>query len=374
MTLTLAPEFDAVARLFLDDGRVHGPLTPAMLAAVKAWAYQESGPTIRRNNPWNLHSPRGLVGQTGSDYVSPADADVAVFDTLAHGVAAAVGNLVRAWAPAEAVVYGYDRVLAAARDGDAPAFLAALARSAWSAGRYGTKGGGANVLLPIWQQLGGGPRMALSPQETAVRAMCGYVANLLDHKETGAGWSDHDAADLATDLATLHRDIEALIVPAPADPAPAAPAADPAPAVQPAVQELIDAAQASAAFLAAHPVQGMDWGPVFEAGGVDLSSTSGDTYRLLQQYVHANLFPGEVVPGSPFGNSLQVGPQIAQLAGEVVGEGAANFAGYPAIPASVLAMGGPGFLDAARRFRESKGPQYIALSWLPADIAAELTQ
>ena len=370
MSAQLPPAFDVAGRLFLDDPRVHGPLTPAMLAAVKAWAWQESGGIIRRNNPWNLHSPGGLPGQIGSDYVGPGDTDVAVFDSLAHGVQAAVGNLVRAWAPAERIQYGYDHVLAAAREGDAPGFLAALARSAWSAGRYGTRNGGPNVLVGLWKRLGGWIPMALSPEETNVRTIAGYVVTLLDHKLEGTGWTEQDAKSLASDLATLQRDLSALIDSAPAsDPAPAAaqasadsaPASDPAPA----------AAQASAAYKAAHPEAGMDWEPVFEPGAVDLSRPSGDTYRLLQQWVHANLYPGEAVTGgSVFTQSTEVGPQIAQLSGQIIGQGAAYWAAYPPIPSSVLAMGGPGVFDAAKREHAATASSYIRLGWVTSELAA----
>lgn len=136
-----------VAKLFL--AAAGGPDTPAMEAAVIAWLMKENGPgrTITRNNPWNLHSSGGLPGQIGSVYVGPGDLNVAVFDTLEHGVAAAVHNL---------VIHGrdfarYDRVLAMVRAGNALGFLDALSRSAWSAGRYG--GPADNALVPIYRAL-----------------------------------------------------------------------------------------------------------------------------------------------------------------------------------------------------------------------------
>ncbi len=150
--MSVPPAIAEASRLFLLDPRVGATIAPSILAAVEAWGIRESGGRVLRNNPWNLHGPIGAwPGQIASDYVSADDPDVAVFSSLAAGVAAAVSNLVRAWRPAEAVAYGYDKVLAEARAGDGPGFLAALAASSWSAGRYGTKGGGPNSLLPIYR-------------------------------------------------------------------------------------------------------------------------------------------------------------------------------------------------------------------------------
>ena len=115
----------------------------------------------------------------------------------------------------------------------------------------------------------------------------------------------------------------------------------------------------------------MDWEPVFEPGAVDLSRPSGDTYRLLQQWVHANLYPGEAVTGgSVFTQSTEVGPQIAQLSGQIIGQGAAYWAAYPPIPSSVLAMGGPGVFDAAKREHAATASSYIRLGWVTSELAA----
>ena len=130
-----------------------GPESPSMDAAVMAWLIQENGPgtTITRNNPWNLHSSGGLPGQTGSVYVGPGDTNVAVFDTLQHGVAACVANL-----KAHGSDFAhYDAVLVAVKYGNAEGFLDALARSAWSAGHYGGPGA-SNQLIPIYRRLTAG--------------------------------------------------------------------------------------------------------------------------------------------------------------------------------------------------------------------------
>lgn len=150
-----------------------------MRNAVKAWLIAEGVSSVKRNNPWNLHQgaacggdndrgkfcPRSaLPGQIGVVNVAPGDKNVAVFKTLDAGVAANANNLVRL----QNSGYGYDRVIAAARSGNPQAFLNALARSSWSAGKYGTKNGGANKLILIYNNLPG-------------------TANLNAHSYSGAG-------------------------------------------------------------------------------------------------------------------------------------------------------------------------------------------
>src|SRR5512146_2795570 len=135
-------------------------VTPQMKAAVTAWQTQESGAHVTGNNPWNLHvgapcsatareGVKGyphsqplhsstIPGLIGNRYAGPGDRNVAIFDTPAHRSAAAARNLLGP----NAKTYGYDHVVAAARAGDPIGFLNALARSSWSAGRYGTRTGG----------------------------------------------------------------------------------------------------------------------------------------------------------------------------------------------------------------------------------------
>lgn len=155
---------DRIAHAFLRA--LGAPDTPAMRAAVKAWLRAEGISSVKRNNPWNLHQgaacggdndrgkfcPRhALPGQIGVVNVSPSDKNVAVFSTLDAGVAANANNLIRL----QGSGYGYDRVIKYARKGDAQGFLNALARSSWSAGRYGTKNGGKNKLIVIYNSITG---------------------------------------------------------------------------------------------------------------------------------------------------------------------------------------------------------------------------
>jgi hypothetical protein len=134
-----------------------------MQRAVKAWLRQESGGTIRRNNPWNLHQGTAcgsqpgtfctrtvLPGQLGVQNVSSGDKNVAVFKDLRSGVEANAANLSRVRGA------GYEAVLAEARAGSPEGFLDALARSKWSAGRYKSNpgaapGGANNKLIAIYK-------------------------------------------------------------------------------------------------------------------------------------------------------------------------------------------------------------------------------
>lgn len=122
------------------------PDTLAMRRAVAIWLRFETGGTIVGNNPWNLHGGEACPqskgycpgnvgvhkGQIGNRYAGPGDRNVAVFATLQDGVAASAQNLIRL-SPS----YGYGKVIAEARQGDAVGFLAALQQSSWSAGHYG---------------------------------------------------------------------------------------------------------------------------------------------------------------------------------------------------------------------------------------------
>lgn len=129
-----------VARLFLQD--IGAPQSPGMTRAVAIWLRFE-GSTIYGNNPWNLHSgpacdaerkycpgQGSLPGQVGNRYAGTGDRNVAVFDTIDHGVAANARNLIALNA------YGYPAVIAAARRDDPVGFLTAIQNSSWSAGHY----------------------------------------------------------------------------------------------------------------------------------------------------------------------------------------------------------------------------------------------
>ena len=143
---------------------LEAPSGPLMCTAVEAWMRKEGISSVQRNNPWNLHGgeacldPSGIcqgggthIGQTGRANVGPGDKNVAIFGTLDQGIAASAANLVRL----KDRGFGYDVVIARARAGDPVGFLNALALSSWSANRYGTKNGGPNSLVTIWNGLTG---------------------------------------------------------------------------------------------------------------------------------------------------------------------------------------------------------------------------
>jgi len=139
-----------IASAFLRELRA--PDTPLMRKAVIAWMRKESGNTIRGNNPWNMTlraaSETGI--KTCGSWKSQSSGLVfAVFCTPQDGARASARLLLAGgddWR-------GYGRVVRAARKGDPIAFLDALARSAWSADRYG--GPNNNSLLKIYASLGG---------------------------------------------------------------------------------------------------------------------------------------------------------------------------------------------------------------------------
>jgi len=142
------------------------PAGPLMSTAVKAWMQKEGITSAKRNNPWNLHGgapcldPSGICqgggthkGQTGRANVGPGDKNVAIFGTLDAGIEASAANLINLGTKDKSTKY--EAVVAAARAGDPVRFLNALAVSKWSANRYGTKNGGKNALIKIWNDLTG---------------------------------------------------------------------------------------------------------------------------------------------------------------------------------------------------------------------------
>ena len=145
-------------------GALGAPAGPLMRHAIETWLTKEGISSVKRNNPWNLHQGKPcldstgfcpgigpLPGQIGRANVGPGDQNVAVFSSLDDGVRANAANLVRL----KNAHFGYDVVVARARAGDPVGFLNALARSSWSAGRYGTKNGGPNDLIRIWNGVTG---------------------------------------------------------------------------------------------------------------------------------------------------------------------------------------------------------------------------
>lgn len=138
-----------VAALFLTD--VGAPTSPGNIRAVSVWlAHENSNPTLR-NNPWNLHSPGGLPGQIGSDYVSSGDRDVAVFATIQDGVRANANNLLHL----SGTYPQYGTAIDALRADNPTGFLSAIAASPWSAGHYRIGGQvGTNSLLAAYNGTG----------------------------------------------------------------------------------------------------------------------------------------------------------------------------------------------------------------------------
>lgn len=143
---------DHIASVFLQT--LGAPDTPAMRLAVGAWLKKESGGTIRANNPWNmtLNAAKSTgVRICGSWRSASSGHTFAQFCTVEDGARASAKLLLNAghdWR-------NYDGVVTAARAGNPVGFLNALARSAWSEDRYGTKNGGVNSLLGVYKNLGG---------------------------------------------------------------------------------------------------------------------------------------------------------------------------------------------------------------------------
>ena len=158
----MAIDLDHISSGFLRA--LEAPSGPLMCTAVETWLRKEGISSVKRNNPWNLHGgeacldPSGRcegggthVGQIARANVGPGDKNVAIFGTLDEGIAASAANLVRLRNSGT----GYDAVIERARAGDPVGFLNALALSKWSANRYGTKNGGPNSLVNIWNGLTG---------------------------------------------------------------------------------------------------------------------------------------------------------------------------------------------------------------------------
>lgn len=139
-----------IASAFLRE--LGAPDTPLMRKAVIAWMRKESGTTIRANNPWNmtLRAASETGVKTCGSWKSQSSGLVfAAFCSPQDGARASARLLLAGgndWR-------GYGRVVKAARLGDPIAFLNALARSAWSADRYG--GPSNNSLLRVYASLGG---------------------------------------------------------------------------------------------------------------------------------------------------------------------------------------------------------------------------
>jgi hypothetical protein len=140
----------SIAAAFLDE--LHAPNTPMMRKAVIAWLRAESGGHIIGNNPWNSRPGADDADlRIGTRTSLNGNGKFSIYRTPEDGARAAARRLVRAghdWRH-------YDAIVAAARRDDPIGFLNALARSAWDAGKYGTKNGGTNKLVTIYHGIGG---------------------------------------------------------------------------------------------------------------------------------------------------------------------------------------------------------------------------
>lgn len=153
--MATAKEAD-IASAFLRG--IGGKDTPLMRKAVIAWLRAESGSRIIGNNPWNITygaaqeiARKGGPSPTGYRVHSITGMKFATYRTVEDGAAASGKLLVGAghdWR-------NYDKIVTAARRGDPIGFLNALAKSAWDAGRYGTKNGGKNKLVIIYGGIAG---------------------------------------------------------------------------------------------------------------------------------------------------------------------------------------------------------------------------
>lgn len=141
----------ALASAFLKE--LGAPDTPIMQKAVVAWLRGESGHTIIGNNPWNLRPAAAAESgiKTCGSRTSVSSGQFAVFCSPTDGARAAARLLIHGGNDYR----GYGRVVKAARAGKPVDFLNALARSAWDAGRYGTKNGGPNKLLAVFASIVG---------------------------------------------------------------------------------------------------------------------------------------------------------------------------------------------------------------------------
>lgn len=111
------------------------PKDTYLIAAVAAWFYQESGSVkqVIGNNPFNIRP--GMTSFMSTGVRQGKVGKFLVFATLAKGFEAAAYLLIHG-----NKAYGYQLAIAALKQGGnkgAVDFLAALARSSWSADNYG---------------------------------------------------------------------------------------------------------------------------------------------------------------------------------------------------------------------------------------------
>jgi hypothetical protein len=131
-----------IARVLLRD--LGAPRTPAMLGAVRAWMRAEGW-----DQGWLYNgNPIGMVVRGPMVCGAWNSVGVAVLPNPAEGMRLAAIRLQRP----DYRMFGYHRIVAAARAGDPVAFLREIAASDWSgASHYGCRdGGGTNRLEELW--------------------------------------------------------------------------------------------------------------------------------------------------------------------------------------------------------------------------------
>lgn len=176
MPTTTAAE-RSLAKAFLR--LIDAPYSSRMVYAVIAWVMSETGRKVVGNNPWNQHhgpacSPVALArvkvggrliphsqplkpnpkypGLIGNRWAGPSDKNVAIYATIEDGLRESANNLLSGLTPARKWTK-YGPVVLAARANDPKGFLDALAKSAWAADKYGTKDGGPNRLIEVYNGL-----------------------------------------------------------------------------------------------------------------------------------------------------------------------------------------------------------------------------
>jgi murein DD-endopeptidase MepM/ murein hydrolase activator NlpD len=189
--MATAKEAD-IASAFLRS--IGGSDSALMRKAVIAWLRAESGKSIIGNNPWNISYAaaleavkRGAPKPTGYRVHSVTGQKFAVYARPEDGAAASGKLLVGAgkdWR-------NYDKIVAAARKNDPIGFLNALARSAWDAGRYGTKNGGTNKLLAIYAGIGGVTDAIATLSKAIIKKVFGSAFSVSRGYSSG-----HDGVDL----------------------------------------------------------------------------------------------------------------------------------------------------------------------------------
>lgn len=142
-----------IASTFLKE--LGAPDTDLMRKAVIAWLRKESGSNVIGNNPWNISAgaAKGLgIEPVGYRTHSRTGQQFAVYGSLTDGTRAAARLLLNG-ANRKGDARGYGGVVNAARAGDPVEFLQSLARSKWSADRYG--GPTNNSLLRVYKSIAG---------------------------------------------------------------------------------------------------------------------------------------------------------------------------------------------------------------------------